>query len=78
MPTCRQQGCVCTIGSDRRHVATAGEELRRKLVEWKACLLSKGIKLNARKNKVFLSAWPRGVCSKVIAAKMLHCTSCAG
>ena len=61
--------------------------LGRRVAEWRASHLDKGLKVNARKSKVIVSSsggkmivnsgkWPCGVCGKGVQANSVQCTIC--
>ena len=66
--------------------ATTMEQLGRRVTEWRACLLDKGLKVNAGKSKVMVgssggemivnSEWPCGVCGKGVQANSVQYTVC--
>ena len=62
-------------------------KLGRRVAEWRASLLDKGLKVNARKSKVMVGSsgrkmivnsgkWPCGVCGKGVQANSVQCTVC--
>ena len=63
------------------------EQLGRRVAEWRASLLDKGLRLNAGKSKVMVGIsggkmmvnsgkWPCGVCGKGVLANSVQCTIC--
>ena len=63
------------------------EQLGRRVAEWRASLLDKGLKVNAGKSKVMVGSngekmivnsgkWPCGVCGKGVQANSVQCTIC--
>ena len=63
------------------------EQLGRRVAEWRASLLDKGLKMNAGKSKVMVGSsggkmivnsgkWPCGVCGKGAQANSVVCTVC--
>ena len=57
------------------------------VADWRACLLGKGLKVNAGKSKVMVGSsggkiivnsrkWPCGVCGKGVQANSVQCTVC--
>lgn len=67
---------------DQAQMACTREELAKKIAAWKACLDSKGVKVNAEKSKIMFggagmgviqqtSAWPYGVCGKGVQTNSL-------
>ena len=65
-------------------MAPTMEQLRRRVAEWRACLLDKGFKVNAGKAKVMVGSsrgkmivnsvmWP---CMKGVQANSVQCTLC--
>ena len=63
------------------------EQLGRRVAEWRASLIDKGLKMNAGKSKVmvgsssgkmivFFGKWPCGVCGKGVQANHVQCTVC--
>ena len=72
---------------DLELMAPTMEQLGRRVAEWGACLLDKGLKVNAGKCKVMVSSsggkiivnsgkWSCGVCGKGVQAKSVQCTIC--
>ena len=68
-------------------MAPTMEQLGRRVAEWRARLLDKELKVNARKSKVMVGSsvgkmivnsgkWPCGVCGKGVQAKSVQCTVC--
>ena len=68
-------------------MAPTMEQLGRRLADWKARLLGKGLKVNAGKSKVLVGSsggkmivnsgkWPCGVCGKGVQANSVQCTVC--
>ena len=68
-------------------MAPTMERLRRRVAEWRASLLDKGLKVTAGKSKVIVGSsgskmiisygkWPCGVCGKGIHANSVQCTVC--
>ena len=62
------------------------EQLGRRVADWRASLLGKGLKVNAGKSKVMVGRsggkivnsgkWPCGVCGKGVQANSVQCTVC--
>ena len=55
------------------------DQLGRRVVEWRASLLNKGLQANAGKSKVMVGSsgkWPCGVCGTVAQANSVQCTVC--
>ena len=63
------------------------EQLGRRVADWRASLLGKGLKVNAGKSKVMVGSsggkmivnsgkWPCGVCGKGVQANSVQCTVC--
>ena len=63
------------------------EQLGRRVAEWRASLLHKGLKVNAGKSKVMVGSsggkmtvnsgkWPLGVCRKGVQGNSVQCTVC--
>ena len=63
------------------------EQLGRRVADWSASLLGKGLKVNTGKSKVVFGSsggkmivnsgkWPFGVCGKVVQANAVQCTVC--
>ena len=63
------------------------EQLGRRVTEWRAIILDKGLNVNAGKSKVVVSSidgkmivnsgkWPCGVCGKGVHANSVQCTVC--
>ena len=70
-------------------VAESMTELRQKVLRWKKCLETKGLKLNVKKTKVMVSGrncgdvekvgkWPCVVCGKGVATNSIQCMECEG
>ena len=68
-------------------MAPTMEQLGRRMVEWRASLLDKGLKVNAGRSKVMvgssvgkmivnLGKWPCGVCGKRVQESSVQCTVC--
>ena len=68
-------------------MALTMEQLGRRVAEWRASLLDKGLKVNAEKSKVMVGSsvgkiivnsgkWPCGVCGKGVQANTVQCTVC--
>ena len=68
-------------------MAPTMEQLVRRVSEWLAILLDKGLKVNAGKSKVMVGSsggkmivnsgkWPCGVCGKRVQANSVQCTVC--
>ena len=68
-------------------VAQSIEELREKVQQWKACMESKGLKMNIDKTKVMRSGkgsgdivktgkWPCAACGKGVMSNSIQCTEC--
>ena len=68
-------------------MAPTMEQLGRRVAEWRASLLDKGLKVNAEKSKVMVDSsggkiivnsgkCPCGVCGKGLQANSVHCTVC--
>ena len=68
-------------------MAPTMEQLGRRVAEWKASLLDKGLKVNAGKSKVMAGSssgkmivnsgkWPCGVCGKGVQENSVQCTVC--
>ena len=68
-------------------MAPTKEQLGRRVAEWRAILLDKGLKVNAGKSKVIVGSsggkiivnsgkWPCGVCGKGVQANSVQCTVC--
>ena len=63
------------------------EQLGRRVADWRASLLGKGLKVNAGKSKVMVRSsggkiivnsgkWPCGVCGKGVQTNSVQCTVC--
>ena len=63
------------------------EHLGRRVAEWRASLLDKGLKVNGGKSKEMVGGsggkmivnhgkWPCGVCGKGVQANYVQCTVC--
>ena len=68
-------------------MAPTMEQLGRRVSDWRASLLGKGLKVNAGKSKVMVGSsggnmivnsgkWPCGVCGKGVQANSVPCTVC--
>ena len=68
-------------------MAPTMEQLGRRVADWRASLLGKGLKVNAGKSKVMVGSsggkmiinsgkWPCGVCGKGVQANSVQCTVC--
>ena len=68
-------------------MAPTMEQLGRRVADWRASLLGKGLKVNAGKSKVMVGSsggkiivnsgkWPCGVCWKGVQANSVQCTVC--
>ena len=68
-------------------MAPTMEQLGRRVADWRASLLDKGLKVNAGKTKVMVGSsggkmivnsgkWPCGVCGKEVQANSVQCTVC--
>ena len=68
-------------------MAPTMEQLGRRVADWRASLLGKGLKLNVGKSKVMVGSnggkiivnsgkWPYGVCGKGVQVNSLQCTVC--
>ena len=68
-------------------MALTMEQLDRRVVDWRASLLGKGLKVNAGRSKVMFGSssgkmivysgkWPCGVCRKGVQANSVQCTVC--
>ena len=68
-------------------MAPTMEQLGRRVADWRASLLGKGLKVNAGKSKVMVGSccgkmivnsgkWPCGVCGKGVQANTVQCTVC--
>ena len=68
-------------------MAPTMEQLGRRVDEWRASLLGKGLNVNAGKSKVMVGSsggkmivisgkWPCGVCRKGVQANSVQCTVC--
>ena len=68
-------------------MAPTMEQLGRRVADWRASLLGKGLKVNAGKSKVMVGSsgwkmivnsgkWPCGVCGKEVQANSVQCTVC--
>ena len=68
-------------------MAPTMEQLGRRVADWRASLLGKGLKVNAGKSKVMVGRsggkiivnsgkWPCGVCGKGVQANSVQCTVC--
>ena len=68
-------------------MAPTMEQLSRRVDDWRASLLGKGLKVNAGKSKVMVGSsggkmivnsgkWPSGVCGKGVQANSVLCTLC--
>ena len=66
-------------------IAPTMEQLSRRVAEWRASLLDKGLKVNAGKSKVIVGSsggkmivnsgkWPCDVCGKGVQANSVQCT----
>jgi hypothetical protein len=69
-------------------IATCMEELKDKMLRWKATMEAKGLKVNIGKTKVMMSCdgpgevsesgrWPCGVCRTGVGSNSVECTHCA-
>ena len=78
---------VLLYADDLAVIAETGQELIKRLDEWKDNVESKGMRVNMNKTEVMISGerqkvrqkavrWPRGVCSKGVGSNSLQCTSC--
>ena len=72
---------------DLEIMAPTMEQLSRRVADWRASLLGKGLKVNAGKSKVMVGSsggkmivnsrkWPCGVCGKGVQANSVQCTVC--
>ena len=72
---------------DLVNMAPTMEQLGRRVTDWRASLLDKGLKVNAGKSKVMVGSnsgnmivnsgkWPCGVCGKGVQANSVQCTVC--
>ena len=68
-------------------MAPTMEQLGRRVAEWRASLLDKGLKVNTGKSKVMVGSsggkmivnsrkWPCGVCGKGVQTNSVQCTVC--
>ena len=68
-------------------MAPTMEQLGRRVANWRASLLGKGLKVNAGKSKVMVGSsggkmivnsgkWPCGVCGKGVQTNSVQCTVC--
>ena len=68
-------------------MAPTMEQLGRRMDDWRAILLGKGLKVNAEKSKVMVGSsgrkmivnsgkWSCGVCGKGVPANSVQCTVC--
>ena len=68
-------------------MAPTMKQLGRRVAEWRASLLDKGLKVNAGKSKVLVGSsggkrivnsgkWPCGICGKGVQANTVQCTIC--
>ena len=67
-------------------MAPTMEQLTRRVAEWRASLLDKGLNVNTGESKMFGSRsgkmivnsgnWPCGVCRKRVQENSVHCTVC--
>ena len=68
-------------------MAPTMEQLGRRVADWRASLLGKGLRVNAGKSKVMVGSsggkmivnsgkWPCGVCGKGVQANSVQCTVC--
>ena len=68
-------------------MAPTMEQLGRRVAEWRASLLDKGLKVNTGKSKVMVGInvgkiivnsgkWPCGACGKEVQANSVQCTVC--
>ena len=68
-------------------MAPTMEQLGRRVADWRASLIGKGLKVNARKSKVMVGSsggkmivnagkWPCGGCGKGVQANSVQCTLC--
>ena len=68
-------------------MAPTMEQLDRRVAEWRASLLDKGLNVNAGKSKVMVGSsggkmivssgkWTCGVCGKGVQAHSVQCTIC--
>ena len=68
-------------------MAPTMEQLGRRVADWRASLLGKGLKVNAVKSKLMVGGsggkiivnsgkWPCGVCGKGVQANSVQCTVC--
>ena len=68
-------------------MAPTMEQLGRRVADWRASLLGKGLQVNAEKSKVMVGSsggkmivnsgkWPCGVCRKGVHANSVQCTKC--
>ena len=68
-------------------MAPTMQQLGRRVADWRASLLGKGLKVNAGKTKVMVGSsggemivnsgkWPCGVCGKGVQANSVQCTVC--
>ena len=68
-------------------MAETEEALRDKIIKWKDCLGSKGLKMNLKKTKVMVSRrdlgvveksgkWPCSICGKGVGRNSIQCSSC--
>ena len=78
---------VVTRQEEEVLMAPTMEPLGRRVAEWRASLLDKGLKVNAGQSKVMVGIsggkmmvnagkWPCGVCGKGVQAKSVQCTVC--
>ena len=72
---------------DQVIMAPTMEQFGRRVADWRASLVSKGLKVNAGKYKVMVGSsggkmivnsrkWPCGVCGKGVQANCVQCTVC--
>ena len=68
-------------------MAPTMEQPGRRVAEWRASLIDKGLKVNAGKSKVMVGSsggkmivntekWPCGVYGKAVQANSVQCTAC--
>ena len=68
-------------------MASTMEQLGRRVAEWRAILLDRGLKVNAGESRVIVGGsgenmivnsgkWPCGVCEKGVHANSVQCTVC--
>ena len=68
-------------------MARTMEQLGRRVAEWRASLIDKGLKMNAGKSKIMAVSidgkmivnsgeWPYVVCGKGVQANSVKCTIC--